>query len=153
MIVERGAPPRDLLAALVEVAAARKKPAASERDFDVVLMDIQMPEMDGLEATRILRQRDEENGSHLPIVALTANAMKGDREKFLAVGMMDYYVSKPVKRDQVLEVLQQIQATIDESSDPDASGARSKGRRPHVFDVSSALFRLVRRRVGDAPEG
>ena len=69
--------------------------AVRASDFDVVLMDIQMPEMDGLEATIAIRQLDRINGKHTPIVALTAHAMNGDRERCLASGMDDY-VSKPV---------------------------------------------------------
>ena len=69
-------------------------------DFHLILMDGQMPEMDGMEATRAIRAletADPGAGSHIPIVALTANAMKGDRERFLASGMDDY-ITKPIKR-------------------------------------------------------
>lgn len=63
--------------------------------FDVVLMDIQMPVMDGVEVTRIIRENEKKTGEHLQIIALTAYAIKGDREKFLSLGMDDY-ISKPV---------------------------------------------------------
>ena len=68
--------------------------------FDVVLMDVQMPEMDGLEATAAIRQAEEQTGGHVPIIAMTAHAMKGDRDRFLAAGM-DGYVAKPVRPHQL----------------------------------------------------
>jgi len=78
----------------------------SERaDFDVALMDVQMPEMDGLEATRLIRRRERPTGAHLPIVAMTAYAMKGDREKCLAAGM-DGYVSKPIRPHELDQAIQ-----------------------------------------------
>ena len=63
--------------------------------FDVVLMDIQMPEMDGMEATAAIREREKSSGKHIPILAMTAHAMRGDKERYLASGM-DGYVSKPI---------------------------------------------------------
>jgi len=63
--------------------------------IDLVLMDIQMPEMDGMEATAAIREGEKSSGGHLPIIAMTANAMRGDRERYLAGGM-DGYVSKPI---------------------------------------------------------
>jgi PAS domain S-box-containing protein len=63
--------------------------------FDVVLMDIQMPEMDGMEATAAIREHEKKSGQHIPILAMTAHAMRGDKEKYLASGM-DGYVSKPI---------------------------------------------------------
>ena len=80
--------------------------ALDNEDFDVVLMDIQMPEMDGVEATVEIRAREAQagGGAHIPIVAMTAHAMVGDRERFLAAGMDDY-VSKPISKDRLREVL------------------------------------------------
>jgi len=79
--------------------------AALDREtFDLVFMDLQMPGMDGFEATALIRQKEQAEGRHLPIVALTAHAMKGDREKCIAAGM-DEYLSKPLQLPELDRVL------------------------------------------------
>jgi CheY-like chemotaxis protein len=114
----------------VEIAnngkVAFEKYTGSPDDFDLIFMDIQMPEMDGLEATGAIRKWEEEHigqssnlkaedkkpatrnrksAAHIPIVAMTANAMKGDRDVCLKAGMDDY-ITKPIKRELVFEVIE-----------------------------------------------
>ncbi len=78
--------------------------AVAKRSFDVVLVDGQMPEMDGFEATRRIREAEKSTGKHVAIIALTAHAMPGDKERFLASGM-DGYVSKPIKLKELFVVI------------------------------------------------
>jgi CheY-like chemotaxis protein len=83
---------------------------ALDRDrFDVVLMDVQMPVMDGVEATAAIREKERATGAHMPIVAMTAHAMAGDRQRFLASGM-DGYVSKPVHSQELFEAIETVLA-------------------------------------------
>jgi CheY-like chemotaxis protein/HPt (histidine-containing phosphotransfer) domain-containing protein len=93
------------------VAVARDGREAVARweseSFDVVLMDVQMPQLDGFEATRAIREAERERGGHVPIVALTAHAMKGDRQRCLAAGMDDY-VSKPIRSSVLLATIRSV---------------------------------------------
>jgi len=79
-----------------------------EKDqFDLILMDAQMPVMDGYEATKQIREKEKETGEHIPIVALTARAMSGDRQKCIDSGM-DGYVSKPIDREKLYEAVTEL---------------------------------------------
>jgi signal transduction histidine kinase/ligand-binding sensor domain-containing protein/ActR/RegA family two-component response regulator len=82
-----------------------------EERFDLIFMDVQMPEMDGLEATLHIRSAERRNGAHIPIIAMTAHAMTDDRERCLAAGMDDY-VSKPVSRAGMLEALERASVRV-----------------------------------------
>jgi signal transduction histidine kinase/DNA-binding response OmpR family regulator len=79
--------------------------AVSRQPFDLILMDVQMPEMDGLAATAAIRARESSTGAHTPILAMTAHAMKGDRERCLAAGM-DGYIAKPIKSADLFEAIE-----------------------------------------------
>jgi two-component system sensor histidine kinase/response regulator len=79
--------------------------ALANQTFDLVLMDVQMPEMDGFEATAAIRANEKHNGTHIPIIALTAHAMKGDKERCLGAGM-DGYLTKPIRSQELDEILE-----------------------------------------------
>jgi len=78
-----------------------------EQDFDVVLMDVQMPELDGLEATKLIREREKVTGAHVPIIATTAHAMVSDRERCMEAGM-DSYISKPLNIKSLLALIETV---------------------------------------------
>ena len=75
-----------------------------KQHFDLILMDVQMPDMDGFEATAAIREREKESGAHIPIIAMTAHAMSGDRERCLDAGMDDY-ISKPIRGPALLDLV------------------------------------------------
>jgi len=85
--------------------------AIEQQSFDLILMDIQMPEMDGLEATRILRERERAGRPTAPIIAMTAHAMKGDRDKCIEAGMRGY-ISKPIQPEELFEMMEDIMAPV-----------------------------------------
>jgi signal transduction histidine kinase/CheY-like chemotaxis protein len=94
----------------VEVAqnGAEVAPMLAAKAFDVILMDIQMPEMDGFQATAAIREKEKHTGSHMPIIAMTAHAMAGYKESCLAAGM-DGYVTKPIRPDLLMQALAAVQ--------------------------------------------
>ncbi len=83
----------------------------SEKEIDIVLMDIQMPEMDGIETTRRIRMKETPTGKRIPIIAITAYALQGDKEKFLSVGM-DGYISKPIQMGAFLDAIEKMAERI-----------------------------------------
>jgi CheY-like chemotaxis protein/two-component sensor histidine kinase len=85
--------------------------AWEQREFDLILMDVQMPEMDGLETTAAIRLRERTSSAHVPIIALTAHAMSGDRETCLAAGM-DGFVTKPIRKDDLFREIRRIQQAL-----------------------------------------
>jgi two-component system, sensor histidine kinase and response regulator len=106
--------------------------AAGREAFDLILMDVQMPEMDGFEATRRIREADRAIGYHTPIVAMTAHAMMGDRERCLAAGMDDY-LSKPLKKQELFLLLEQI------SNDRKQDGATAQSHSPNGHQPGEGL--------------
>lgn len=81
----------------------------SSEPFDLILMDVQMPKIDGFDATRQIRQLEEMTGNRIPIIAMTAHAMMGDKEKCLNSGM-DYYLTKPIDSKELIELIQKVLA-------------------------------------------
>ena len=119
--------------------------AAFERtvaeEFDLIVMDVQMPVMDGLEATTAIRETESKTGKHVPILAMTAHAMKGDRERCLSAGM-DGYVSKPIR----VEELKQAIADLEKAAAPEVSNVRSEEAG---LDAIGSLESLLEGVMGD----
>jgi CheY-like chemotaxis protein len=114
--------------------------------FDLVLMDVQMPVMSGIDATREIRRRELETGTHIPVVAMTAHALKGDRERFLSEGM-DGYVAKPIITEELFKVINSVM------SKSQSSHALDKNHGT-IWDAEGALRRVGQDRelLGDMAE-
>ena len=105
--------------------------------FDLVLMDVQMPEMDGFEATRVIRERERATGGHVPIVATTAHALKGDRERCIEAGM-DEYIAKPIRPAALIELVERLATGGEQSPAPSHQPEPPEQESP-VFDREAAL--------------
>jgi len=106
---------------------------------DMILMDVEMPVMDGLQATALVREREKASGRHIPIIALTAYAMKGDRERCLASGMGSY-LSKPIRYQDLLETIQRLVSGMPDVPAP----APAPAERPpaEVLDEAALMSRV-----------
>jgi two-component system, sensor histidine kinase and response regulator len=127
---------RVIVAGTGKEALAKWEKAGSPA-FDVILMDIQMPEMDGMEATAAIRADEKSSGRHIPIIAMTAHAMRGDKEKYLEGGM-DGYVSKPVHPPGLFAEIERCLAGTKEST---TIAANTQGPSDHL-DRGSLLERV-----------
>ena len=105
----------------------------AQEHFDVILMDVQMPEMDGLEATTAIRVAEAGTGRHVPIVAMTAHAMKGDKERCLSAGM-DGYLSKPIRIDELRQAMSAVCKTGNEVQAPEQKSFRAIGQLELLLD-------------------
>jgi two-component system sensor histidine kinase/response regulator len=138
------------------VSQGREALAALEREpFDVVLMDVQMPELDGLETTAAIRELEGEGGGHLPIVAVTAHVMKGDVERCLAAGM-DAYVAKPLRSAELLAAIESVLGGRPRPPSPSPAPARGIVDRERLLERvghdRKALAALVRVFLADYPK-
>ena len=99
--------------------------ALEKEDFDIVLMDVQMPEMDGFGATAAIREMEQLTGTHIPIVAMTAHALKGDKESCLAAGM-DAYISKPIRTIELFATIERLLGKSNEAGASDDGETQEK---------------------------
>jgi len=110
-----------------------------KESYDLILMDVQMPEMNGWEATQAIREKEMSTGAHIPIVAMTAHAMKGDKERCLAAGM-DAYLTKPIRTQELLSVLDEIGSH--KTGPPFPLDIPSKKTPTDAIDLEATLERL-----------
>jgi signal transduction histidine kinase/DNA-binding response OmpR family regulator/HPt (histidine-containing phosphotransfer) domain-containing protein len=109
--------------------------AVCQQDFDVVLMDVQMPVMDGFAATQAIRNLADPKKARLPIIAMTAHALKGDAERCLGAGM-DSYISKPVKGEELVETVEQMGAKVEAGMPPGGHPGEGEDLQPPISDSS-----------------
>jgi signal transduction histidine kinase/CheY-like chemotaxis protein/HPt (histidine-containing phosphotransfer) domain-containing protein len=148
LVAEDNAINQRLVTALLEKAGHRVTLASNgnealsrwrESDFDLILMDVQMPDTDGFEATHQIRHQEQSSGMHVPIVATTAHAMMGDRDRCLQAGM-DEYLSKPIDRQELLEVL--ARQTTKRSVTTLQNGGPMHSQKPEIVNKADVLSRL-----------
>ncbi len=122
------------------------------KKFDIILMDIQMPEMDGIQTTAKIRELEKNSNDHIPIIAVTAHALQGDKEKFLAAGM-DEYLSKPVQLNELFAVIEKMAAksgeqkilALLEEEDADKKNIQETQppeRQARINDISGCIDKL-----------
>ncbi len=139
LVAEDSAVNRKLMTMMLEKRGHRPQLAANglealaalnEEKFDLVLMDVQMPEMNGFEATGIIRQKELITGDHIPIIALTAHAMMGDKERCIEAGMDDY-LSKPIRSEELFHMIENLLGT--------AVASKSEAAAPDAVDSNGLL--------------
>lgn len=157
LVAEESEASRQRLGQLLEAQGHRVQLAESaiqaiellaQQDYDGVLMSVQMRDMDGLTATRAIRDYERESGAHLPVVAMSAEAMAGDRARCEAAGM-DYYLSKPIAEQELAKIIMRLAQGLSQDA---AVGAQREGERKEatvnidtelsVFDRAAALDRV-----------
>jgi CheY-like chemotaxis protein len=123
-----------------------------QESFDLIFMDVQMPEMDGISATRRIRADEQRTGLHIPIVAITAHAMKGDKENCLSAGM-DAYLAKPVTGREIKETIERFMSVPGSPREQTSSSSRSPSGALAKLDGDNALLcELVRIFIEESPK-